>query len=286
MYEQLVFFDLEGTGTDPEMDRIVEIAMVDHRGRTLFHSLVRPAVPIPADAQGIHGISDEDVEAAPLFADVAPQVEEIIDGAILVGYSSRTYDVPLLDAELRRAGRPGLPRNDDGMIDVPEIDLFGVWQEAEPRSLVSAARRFAGTELVGRAHRADVDAAVLPEVLAGMVERLDGISGDEDTASLDRLQALSRPAWMVDRGGRFRWEEEEPVFNFGRHRGKIVYSEPGVLEWMIGVDFPKETKAWCRRFLEECRPPSEDDELKGDGWYGECGDDWWWDEEEDEYDYD
>src|SRR3954452_12860804 len=70
----LAVIDLETTGTDTKVDRIVEISVLrllpggkhDHRTRR-----VNPGVPIPREATAVHGISDDDVAAMPTFRAIA-----------------------------------------------------------------------------------------------------------------------------------------------------------------------------------------------------------------------
>ncbi|WP_020476085.1 3'-5' exonuclease [Zavarzinella formosa] len=71
----LAFFDIESTGTNPQTDRIVEIAVlrVDPDGKTVEASRqINPGVPIPSAATAVHGISEADVADAPMFTAVAP----------------------------------------------------------------------------------------------------------------------------------------------------------------------------------------------------------------------
>ena len=66
--------DIETTGIDPASDAIIEIASVDMlRGGGITNAmdtLVRPARPIPPGASAIHHLIDEDVQNAPMLADV------------------------------------------------------------------------------------------------------------------------------------------------------------------------------------------------------------------------
>ena len=67
----LVFLDLETTGINVVTDRVVEIAMLkinpDGREEELIQ-LINPEMEIPRQAIAIHGISNEDVQDAPLFS--------------------------------------------------------------------------------------------------------------------------------------------------------------------------------------------------------------------------
>ena len=240
---RIAYLDLEGTGTDPYRDRIVEICMLSDDGRELY-TRVNPGMPIPKAATAVHGITDEDVAAAPVFAQIAGEVQAFVDGAVLCTYNGRRYDVPLLDAELRRTGARGLPRDDYGRIAVPEIDLFAIWSNLEPRNLASAARRFAGVQLED-AHSASADTRVLPAVLRGLC-----LEFALDPNDIDELVRLSVRQGSVDRDGKFLIDGNGVVvFNFGPKRGTPVSWEPGLLEWMLERDFSAETKAFAEAFL-------------------------------------
>lgn len=233
--KNLLAFDIEATGLDPYEDRILELAVIRVADDALvFHAFFDPERGIPAESTEIHGITDEDVTGCPTFAHCAEAVQRLVDGAILVGFVSRRYDTLLLDAELRRAGRVGLD-----LSTVQEIDLHRVWREAEPRDLNTAVRRFLGREHE-MAHRAVPDTAILPPLLREMA-RVFGYTAED-------MVRMSRPAWEVDRSGRFRYDDEtgEVLFNFGRHRGQPVRLNDEYLEWMLGAGFPPDTKATIR----------------------------------------
>ena len=66
--------DIEGTGVNPETDRIVQVGVsVLHpdMSRVKWSSLVNPGIPIPPEATEIHHITDEDVKDAPPFGEIA-----------------------------------------------------------------------------------------------------------------------------------------------------------------------------------------------------------------------
>lgn len=245
MSRPFIYFDLESTGPDPYHDRIVEMSFVAAGKGMILDARVNPERSIPAEASDVHGIYDEDVADLPVFAFHAAEVQRILRGAVLVGYNLRRFDTVLIDRELRMAGQPGLERDDHGRIVQPEVDLFGIWQRCEPRNLTAAARRFAGVDLED-AHTASADTDVLPGILAGMTHEF-GLGHD-----LEELCELSKPEGCIDRDGKFVLDEHGvPRFNFGKHRGQPVHSEPGFLRWMASRDFSPETLEYARRFLLE-----------------------------------
>lgn len=243
--DTLVAFDLESTGVDPYTDRAVELCMVEYGPDSpegdVFQSLINPGIPIPQETTEIHGITDADVADAPTFDDVADEVQHRAGRGILVGLNSRRFDTILLHQELRRAGRDGLPQNRAQQIIVPEIDLYRIWVESEPRSLADAIARFA-PDFEHDPHRAGSDTAALGPVLVGMCR--DFGLDHEDT---DALQKISVPENAVDRDGKFvKNDAGVVVFNIGDQKGDPATSDPGFLRWMPKKDFSPETKAIAR----------------------------------------
>src|SRR3954454_23905537 len=105
----LAVLDLETTGTDTKIDRIIEVSVLklspggqaDHRTRR-----VNPGVPIPPEATAVHGITDDDVADCPAFRAIAPGLARFLDGCDLAGFNVLTYDLRLLAAAYNRAGVP------------------------------------------------------------------------------------------------------------------------------------------------------------------------------------
>jgi DNA polymerase-3 subunit epsilon len=157
----LVFIDLETTGVSPVTDRIVELAMIkvhpDGRRETITRR-VNPGVPIPPESSRLHGITDADVAAAPVFARVADEVLAFIGDADLAGFNIHRFDLPVLQRELADAGRP-LAMEGRAVVDAQVI-----YHRRVPRDLAAAYRLYCGKELVG-AHGAAADIEACVEVL-------------------------------------------------------------------------------------------------------------------------
>jgi DNA polymerase III epsilon subunit-like protein len=102
----LAFVDLETTGGSTEQDRITEVYVylqVPGEEPQEFHSLVNPGRPIPWRIVQLTGITDEMVRGAPLFGEIARDVERLLRDAVVVQHSSSWFDVRFLEAELQRA---------------------------------------------------------------------------------------------------------------------------------------------------------------------------------------
>jgi DNA polymerase III epsilon subunit family exonuclease len=100
-------FDCETTGTTPGVDEIVSLAVVRLDAETheigRYARLVRPSRPIPADATAVHGITDEDVAGAPLFAELAHELAATLDGAVFVAHNA-PFDLAMLEHAFAAAG--------------------------------------------------------------------------------------------------------------------------------------------------------------------------------------
>ncbi len=98
----LLILDTETTGLHGDAE-IVQIAIISASGQVLLDALVRPTRPIPRDAERIHHISNEQVADAPTFADLAPQLRELLAGEDVVIYNA-AYDTRLMEQSAAACG--------------------------------------------------------------------------------------------------------------------------------------------------------------------------------------
>ena len=95
----LAFIDLETTGVNLAIDRIVEIAIVkisNDGTRLVKRKLINPLIPIPKASSDIHGITNEMVKDAPTFKQVANEYKQFLENSDLAGYNSNRFDLPML----------------------------------------------------------------------------------------------------------------------------------------------------------------------------------------------
>jgi len=109
---KLVFLDVETTGLSPAMgDRVIELGMITSQGATeisRFSHLINPGRPIPADAQRVHGIGDQDVSDSPPFKDLVAEIESILVDSLVVGHNVR-FDIGFMAMELQEWGSTVTP---------------------------------------------------------------------------------------------------------------------------------------------------------------------------------
>ena len=244
----LLFFDIESTGLNVATDRIVEISLVkvspgapgQPNDVEIKTRRINPTIPITPGAQAIHGISDEDVKDCPTFKQVAKSLARLMEGCDIAGYNSLKFDIPMLAEEFLRAGVE---------FDFRKrklVDVQNIFHKKEQRTLKAAYKFYCGQNL-DNAHSAEADTMATYEVLEA---QLDRYANDEeeplqnDVAYLSKYSCQTR---FVDYAGRIVLNDNDvPVFNFGKHRGKpvadVLRQEPSYYSWMMDGDFTLDTK--------------------------------------------
>src|SRR4051794_16765098 len=105
----LAVIDLETTGTNPKVDRIVEVCVlrVQSDGEHAVNTRrLNPEMKIPKGATSIHGITDADVAQEITFRDYAPDLATLLSGCDLCGFNLKKFDLRMLQAEFQRVGHP------------------------------------------------------------------------------------------------------------------------------------------------------------------------------------
>jgi DNA polymerase-3 subunit epsilon len=249
----LLFFDIESTGLNVASDRIVEISIVkvspggpgqpnDVEVKT---RRLNPTIPITPGAQAVHGISDEDVKDCPTFKQVAKSLAKFMEGCDIAGYNSLKFDIPMLAEEFLRAGV------DFDFRKRKLVDVQNIFHKKEQRTLKAAYKFYCGQNL-DNAHSAEADTMATYEVLEAQLDRYANDEEDplqNDVAYLAKYSCQNR---LVDYAGRIVLDDnDEPVFNFGKHRGRrvvdVLTKEPSYYSWMMDGDFTLDTKQQLTR---------------------------------------
>ena len=241
--EHIHVIDVETTGLDPSVDRIVEIAAVTvalephpHVEALALDTLVNPGVPIGPVAQSIHHIGDEMVDGAPRYETLIPRLGELARSGPFAAHRA------VFDRAFTGSRRPW-------------ICTFRLarhlWPEA-PSHANQVLRYYLGLEIEERLageegivpHRAAGDALVSAALL---IRELEHAPDGSDLATW-ALELSARPALL-------------PVANFGKHKGEHWADVPrDYIQYMAGQPLDDEDLAHTLRralegvFAEPVRP--------------------------------
>lgn len=235
----IVFFDIESTGLDIAMDRIVELCLIKvyPDGSEEAHTMrFNPGKPISPEASQITGICDADVADCPPFKEKAASVAKLLENSDIAGFNSNAFDIPLLVEEFIRAGIN---------FDIHKckfVDVQNIYHKLERRTL-SAAYKFYCNKDLENAHSALADTRATYEVLMAQLDMYpDDLQND-----IAYLSEFSRRNRNVDFAGRVVYNEQgQEVINFGKYKGQLVADvfkrDPGYFSWVMQGDFTQNTK--------------------------------------------
>lgn len=202
--------DVETTGLDPNVDRVVEIACIVMQGGKQyesFSSLVNPRCPIPPIASAIHHITDRAVQGAPPIELLEPTLRRLTDSAVVVAHNA-AFDLGFLPV---LADRPALCTARLAMRVLPDA----------PNYKNQVLRYYLGIDDLPAdvsPHRALGDVEVTARILAVCLDRYLQGGGVNDVAQL--LRDVARPRQLA-------------ALPFGKHRGVDVTKVPSdYLHWL------------------------------------------------------
>lgn len=201
----VALLDVETTGRDASVDRVVELGIVvGRRGEVVarYNWLIDPGIPIPEEVSKIHGITDAMVAGKPRFEAIASEIANALRGCVPAAYNAQ-FDRAFLMSELARAkidvtGVPACARETE-WID-PLVWARDIQSDEKSRALGDVAARL-GVQLE-KAHRAEDDAEAALRVMYALgkdprVPRAYGALVQEQRR-LSQAQADQRRMW---RGG-------------------------------------------------------------------------------------
>jgi len=246
LLKSIVFLDVETTGLSTSNDRIVQLTVlrVDPDGREEERSVrLNPGIPISSGATRVHGISDEDVADKPTFSQYAKGLMSFLEGCDLGGFGIISFDVPILQAEYRRAG---LELEMEGR---RVVDTLFIYHKYEPRDLASAFEKYCGKTL----QDADTSTAAVraaAEILDSQVAHYQDLPPDVE--HLHELCHPREPDWIDDEG-KLILSDQGVALGFGKYSGRLLqdvgHLDREYLEWICNADFSNQVKETVRAVL-------------------------------------
>ncbi len=243
------YLDLEATGTDPATARIISVGVdkrlaehaLDAVAAMHTYYVVNPGCPIPQEVQDLTKITHAMADAGRPFSEYAAPLWDWIKDSYLIGFNIAAYDLPLLCEEMLRCGVD---------FDFPQervIDCGVIFKKKHPRTLEAAHFQYVGPDTF-TAHNALADAMATGRVMAGQLICHPDL-GDMTTA---QLAAFSRHNDRVDYAGKlYRDAQGDVCYAIGKAKDTKVRDDTGFGYWMLGKDFPMQTKRVLEKVLDD-----------------------------------
>jgi len=183
--------DTETTGLTPTQGgRVCEVAVsISQNGKLIeeFSTLINPQTPIPANVTAIHGITDEMVKNAPVFADIAPKLSTMLDGCVVVAHNA-DFDMLFLRSEFENCG-----------LKLQPLAVLDTLKMARCSKQFSSHRLGAVINEMGLDcrgwHRAMADTKMVEQVLARFLSQLE----NDGVNTLTRLDEFQHKNWNTIR---------------------------------------------------------------------------------------
>lgn len=163
-----LILDTETTGFSfKDGDRIIEVGVLEMINRKLtgssFHVYVNPQREVGTSVN-VHGITDEFLLDKLLFAQVAKELDDYLDGAEIIAHNA-TFDMNFLEGEFLKAGFKSLKSR------VQVTDTLAIAKRKHPgqkNSLDALVRRYDIQQRDRTFHGALLDAEILADVYLAM----------------------------------------------------------------------------------------------------------------------
>lgn len=180
---KVVYLDTETTGLD-SADQVIELAVIDEDGNTLFDSRFKPTVEINPVAQEVHGIDANSLATCPTWRDQEGLVKEVLLGKSVVIFNA-DFDLRIMRQTANAFGCDVAWINQLQTLCAMKVaaSCYGATNKYGTISLANAALE-AGVEWEGEAHTALADSQMTRKVLKAVAQRCEPV--------LEKLELVTR----------------------------------------------------------------------------------------------
>lgn len=247
----IAFIKVHTTGLDTKTDRIVSITISKHMPDGTQKSgkrMINPECHIPNEATAIHGITNEMIDGEKTFDQLAKGLFDFINDSDLVGFNVK-FDIEMLMSEFSRAGL------DYTVHSRNVIDLYELYVKMNPRDFKSAVKQYTGESISeGKVIDTDEFVGFCKKVSSGMFHGENPIDLNSEAKKLGvNTKTLDIRGFFVLN------EDNRPIFNVGKHKGKIVsdvlLGDPSYYEWMKSdkSGLPKDVLLLAEKIIKKAK---------------------------------
>ena len=234
----LVVFDIETTGHNISIDKIVEIAYIKiwQNGKMQRDDIyINPEVAISKEVSTIHGLDNGNLKDKPNFQQKSQELFDTFSNCFYGGFNIINFDLPILRREFVRVGMD-FEYSSGQIIDAKEIFKF-----LEPKNLSAAYSHYCHKEIKQKPG-AMGDAEIAADVILAQTEKY------QDLMNMDFIKKIYHPEYETfkDNSQKFYWRKGETYLSFSKYKDRplseVAKEDPAFLEWMLTADFSNEAK--------------------------------------------
>ena len=249
--KDIVAFDVETTGLNPQKDYIIQLAMIKLDGETLEvkeqkKCYVRPEGEYEITPQAFekHGITKEFLKQNGVnLRSVGQKIIDFFDGCDILTYNGNSFDVNFLYSNLKAVG---FDFNIDGRTF---YDAFLMYKKLHPSTLEAVYKYYTGEELEG-AHDAYNDVKATIEVFKHL-HSTEGLIR-EDMNSMDE-NILYSPEKSIT--VRLMDDDKLIVFAMGKYKDEefmtVCKKDPQYIKWFFDNVASIYTKTILKQYYME-----------------------------------
>lgn len=206
-----IVLDTETTGLEPKQGhRIIEIGCVELVNRRLtgrhYHQYIQPERVVDEGAIEVHGITNEFLADKPVFAHIAKEFFEFVNGAQLVIHNA-PFDVGFINHEFAML-KPAYPTIDSCCSVVDTLVMARQKHPGQKNNLDALCKRYGVDNSQRDLHGALLDAEILADVYlfmtGGQTSLGLGADGSDDSSqssdggnSIRRLNGQRQPLPVI-----------------------------------------------------------------------------------------
>lgn len=239
----IISFDLETTGIDTKKDRILSISAIKHFPDGVMEikkMLINPQIPIPAESTKVHGITDEMVKDAPIFASIAKSMFTWFQGSDTLGFNIFDYDIPILGRQFYECGLQW----DYGFV----IDVFKIEKKTNAHNLMATYKRHLKKEF-SNAHDSEADNVATLEIMEQML--LNNSSIPRSVESISNM-FIGEAKNYADFSRNFYWDSQNNlVWNINPKKDTIVNPKDKLCDWFLEKDFSMQSKEILIKYMSK-----------------------------------
>lgn len=235
--------DIETTGLDKSVDRIVQISLQNFDSKTFELGESRNWYILPSggwcmnpEAMKVHGITPEFLtENGVALKDIYPDWYELTKDHIILSYNGPKFDIPMIQKDFEI---DGLDTGFENCRFIDALDIERKLNKQDNNKLNEAYERYFGHPFEG-AHDSSADILATIEIYKKQMESIKGKPNRSRIVTESILRSTNNMSMSPD-GFVYRDDSGYLKFRWGKHKNmpviEVCRKDPNYIKWLWNKD--------------------------------------------------